>query len=62
MEYLYSKLGCSDDRGNHSLTLNCRFKTLKSMPALRYIIEFKTQTSDVLLSLIPGLFRQKIWK
>ena len=35
-----SKLGCSEHRGNHSLTTKCRFKNLK-IKDLPYVLYFK---------------------
>ena len=45
-----SKLGCPGRRGNHSLTSKCRFKNLK-IHDRRYVLDWKTRGSLVLVSL-----------
>ena len=44
------KLGCPQRRGNHSLTSKCRFKN-PEIHDLRYVLDWKTRASLVLLSL-----------
>ena len=48
-----SKLGCLECRGNHLRTSQSRFKSPK-INELSYVLEFKTNASPVLVSLLPG--------